>query len=270
MYLHNSSAKQKKQLHLATFNLGYNVQADRIAGTEAQQVQLCQKRYLPGSTTETGLSKCTENASDFLARYDLFGLQEVNRYTQHLLENAIRRWKKRMKFHSTYYFDQSWGVVVGFDETVTGPGHVIYAGHIPQNIYSPDRRGIIAVYFPKLFLVFINLHAPHNLNLEKEVQRILDEIEKFAPSNLAVYHAIMVGDFNDDSGRLINQKFSVFGQTLSLPHKEWVRSCCRDSQYKYPGDYIFTSNNDWKHYGFPEDYDRDRELMSDHDPVILK
>jgi len=48
-------------------------------------------------------------------------------------------------------------------------------------------------------------------------------------------------------------------------------TCCTDINYQYVGDYILTTDYDNEniYFGLPLYYNRETNLYSDHDPVVL-
>jgi hypothetical protein len=242
-----------RSLLVATFNLGYFVMANIQHGTEAKQVELCQKRY--GGEQDRTISRCTYNAAKFLSHYSLFGLQEVNPIYRSSLEREIG---------SKFRFVPGDRILVGYDPSVTGPGIAV----TPVDFVIPchpakDRRGMQVVYFPHLDLLFVNLHAPHNIDLKVEIEACL------APITYKPKRVIMVGDFNDHEGTLLHLHIDVFGKRLRVPGGERINTCCADNGYKSTGDYILVDANEHEYYGRPPNYQRNNPLMSDHDPVVL-
>ena len=82
----------------------------------------------------------------------------------------------------------------------------------------------------------------------------------------------MVGDFNDYEGKILNEYINIFGMELKIPlNSEIPTTCCNDVNYNYVGDYILTTDYDYKniYFGLPLDYNREINLYSDHDPVVL-
>jgi hypothetical protein len=82
----------------------------------------------------------------------------------------------------------------------------------------------------------------------------------------------MVGDFNDYKGEILSETINIFGNVLRIPFNNKVpTTCCADVNYQYVGDYILTTDYDNKnlYFGLPLNYDREQNLYSDHDPVVL-
>lgn len=257
------------KLKIATFNLAFHVMANQVNGSEAQQVELCQASYAEGGCA------CTKNAAKFIAQYDLFGLQEVNlNYYDDLKANiSAANPKASFVFTLATYFG-NWGVVIGFNEKVTGSGVAPLSGLLPSNPKAPDHRGIQSVYFKRFDLLMINLHAPHQIDLKKEIEFFGQKLNKFVQGDLKNLKIVVTGDFNDDGARLAKQEITILGHSVRIPSTQkgaiLVKSCCTDSGYRYPGDYIMINQNvKFDHYGFPPGYVRGKPLMSDHDPVVL-
>lgn len=269
-------------LKVASLNMGYNVMCNRVKGSEAPFVALCQSvypKYGGWANQDAAISAGTYNSAVFLSDYDLFGLQEINVKYQEPFEDvliSIGEEKHRdYRFINSYYFG-GWAVTVGYDQNKLGEGVQITPNDF--SLGSSRPRGLQAVYFPDHELLFINLHAPHNINLKQELDYKGKQIEKFfaeafGDTEYKVKRIIMAGDFNDDSGSLLNQTINMFGLNIKLPvpgHKV-PKTCCTDTNYIYVGDYILDSNpnNGNIYFGLPLGYNRKTDLYSDHDPVVL-
>jgi endonuclease/exonuclease/phosphatase family metal-dependent hydrolase len=253
------------KLKIVTFNLAFNVMANKVQGTEAPLVKLCQTSY-----TEGGFA-CTKNAAKFLAQYDIFGLQEVNLDYFDDLKANIRAANPNAKFVFAYatYFG-NWGVVIGFNQKVTGSAVELLKGLLPDNLQAPDHRAIQSLYFKRFDLLMINLHAPHDINLKKEIEIFGQKLKKSVVGDLTNLKVVVTGDFNDYTGKLLKQEVTILGHSVRIPESKLVKSCCTDSSYRYPGDYVMVNQNiKVDHYGFPQGYVRGKPLMSDHDPVVL-
>lgn len=243
----------KIHLKVASLNLGYEVMANRVTGSEAPAVKLCQSTYSGGwKNLEHTISVCTHNAAKLLSHYHIFGVQEVNSTYVRSFVQTIRESNPTAK----YRFIPGLGVMVGYDENITGEG-------IPltTSTHKLGDRGLQAVWFPKLDLIFVNLHAPHDIDLIPEIQKSLIGI------TVQPTRALIVGDFNDFMGIILQRTISAFGLILRLPGSS-PHTCCADSAYNYPGDYIFT--NLAGYYGYPPHYVRGAPLLSDHDPITFE
>ncbi len=268
------------KLAVISFNLGYNVIRDKLQGSERKLVKKCQNNY-----GQTGFfSRCSKNAIDYIAKlekepdviYDLFLLQEISyssikKVTSHFAQ-AIENTDKKAKFyhHFSLYFG-NWAVVLMYNQTIFGNGVNLldedgkYFILIEQN----DARAFQCVWFEKVGLVVINLHAPHDIDLVTAIEEKGKEIEIIHPY-VKPKRVIMGGDFNDFNGTISKQSVLMFGHELKLISKP-PKSCCEDSSYKYVGDYIFDSKepSNSSYFGFPSKYERYNPIMSDHDPVVL-
>jgi hypothetical protein len=244
-----------KYIHLkvASLNLGYQVMANRIAGSEAGLVKACQTSYAGGwKNSEHTLSVCTHNAAKLLANYHIFGVQEVNlAYIRQFIQ-TINESNPSAKYH----FIPGLEIMIGYDETITGEGVPL-----TSSSHRLGDRGLQAVWFPKLDMIFVNLHAPHNIDLIPEIHKSLAGI------TIQASKALIVGDFNDFAGLILKNTISAFGLTLRLPGPS-PNTCCADTTYAYPGDYIFT--NLMGYYGYPPKYIRGSPLLSDHDPITFE
>lgn len=282
-------------LRIATLNLGYNVMANHPAGSEKPLVEFCRLKFNPGTKfagwedSSKDISACTNNSARFLLDYDLFALQEVNKKYRGKFEEYLRERGEELigsggKFkdyvmETTYYFGD-FGLTTGYDRNILGNGiritpdkFLIYDDSQPAEKIT-DVRAMHALWFPKHRLLFINVHAPHNINLK----RVLEErcraiaqwfIQKIGRIEL-IDRVLIAGDFNDDRGNLLKTEINAFSRSISVPGKKLVKSCCADSGYRFPGDYVMDSKSTQvKYYGLPANYDRQRDIYSDHDPVIL-
>lgn len=255
---HTVSFYAQNSLKIITLNLGYNVIANIVAGSESSLVEMCQTAYGGGwKDSSRTISTCTYNSAELLSHYTLFGLQEVHPKYRTKLQETIQGFNPS----ANYKFISGAGILTGFDQNVTGEGVLL-----TPSTYLLKDRGMQIISFPKLGLIFINLHAPHNINLKKEIEKNCSQIKlSSAPKRV-----IMVGDFNDFKGSLLTKSIDVFGFHLRIPNATHLLTCCADSEYVYPGDYILTSNYKGEHYGYPPKYVRGRPLISDHDPVVLQ
>lgn len=253
---HTLSFRAQDELKIATLNVGYNVMTNIVAGSEKSLVKICQTKYNGGWKDPTQkISTCSYNSGELLSHYTLFGIQEVPKEYKEKFQETIQT----LNPTANYYFIYGSNILTGFDQNVTGKGISL----TPSNYLLIDR-GMQIIWFPKLNLIFINLHAPHNINIKYEIEKNCAKIKIDRSERI-----IMVGDFNDFKGTLLNQSIDIFGHQLMIPGMMSIPTCCADSQYQYPGDYIFTSNYKWKYYGYPPNYSRGNPVISDHDPVVL-
>ena len=279
-----------QKLKVVSFNLGYNVMNNRVEGSEAEQVYICQKKYNGGwKNSEQTISSCSYNAAEFLSgfkssqrdnnvrssgtNYNLFGLQEISPKYQQAFEQALLKNNPYLQFLSSNYLGTS-NLVTGFDVNVTGPGVPITPPNTPFPLRLKNknkRRGVQAIYFPKIELLFINIHAPHDIDLLKGItelgKAIEKEFQKLEKNGSKPKRVIMVGDFNDHTGILINKPIKIFDLTMKVSRK--ILTCCTDANFIYPGDYIFDTEINAGYYGLPKGYVRNSPSMSDHDPVVL-
>lgn len=256
-------------MKIASLNLGFNVMSNLILGSEGVFVEKCQKMYptnLGWANTSKELSTCTKNSAKFLSEYDIFGLQEVNKKYQEVFQNTIQNYKpeKKFKFISSSYFNNG-AIVIGYDENVLGKGFAVTKDM--KLSHGEDKRAIQAVWFPKKSFLFINLHAPHKANLKELIEGSCNKINlTLVKHKIYPNRVIMVGDFNDYKGDLLNKVIEVFRKRLRLPNAKIPKTCCADNGYKLVGDYILDSKREYIYFGIPKNYNR---IYSDHDPVVL-
>ena len=257
-------------MNIACLNLGYSIMSNIISGSEAMAVKKCQINYPKNKgwyDSNKEISMCTFNAVQFLSDYDLFGVQEVNNKYKKVFIDTIKssHQDKKFEFLSSCYHGNS-SIITGYDRNVLG--HGIQLTNNLKLSSDNDERAIQLIWFKKHSLLFINLHAPHNINLKKEIEKICNNIKLLVkPSKI-----IMLGDFNDCEGKILNVSIDIFGMKLKVPlNNEVPTTCCSDVNYDYVGDYILTTDYDDKnvHFGLPLDYNREINLYSDHDPVVL-
>lgn len=255
-------------MNIACLNLGYSIMSNIVSGSEAIAVKKCNLKYPENKgwyDENKQISMCTFNAVQFLSEYDLFGVQEVNNRYKNVFMDTIRSLNVNFEFLSSDYHSDT-SIMTGYDKNVLGNG-VQLTNNLKLSS-DTDDRAIQIIWFNKHSLLFINLHAPHDISLKKEIEKICNNIKlSVRPSKI-----IMVGDFNDGKGEILNQCINIFGMELRIPvNNEIPTTCCTDINYQYVGDYILTSdyNNQNIYFGLPLNYDRETNLYSDHDPVIL-
>lgn len=257
-------------MNIACLNLGHSIMSNIISGSEAMTVQKCQTNYPENDgwyDSNKKISMCTFNAVQFLSNYDLFGVQEVNDKYQKVFIDTIKlsNKKRNFEFLSSCYHDNT-NIITGYDKNILGCG-IKLANDLKLSSENDDRA-IQLIWFKKHSLLFINLHAPHNINLKEKIEKICNNIKLLVrPSKI-----IMVGDFNDCKGKILNVSINIFGMELKIPLNSVVpTTCCSDTNYDYVGDYILTTDYYERniYFGLPLDYNRETNLYSDHDPVVL-
>lgn len=251
-------------MKMACLNLGYSVMSNKISGSEGSFVKKCQLLYNNGwCDINQNFSKCTLNAVEFLSEYDIFSVQEVNNKYKNVFINKIRLFNPNFHFLSSIYHNDA-SIMIGYDYKKFG--HGIKLTNNMKLCSSDDERAIQIIWFNKHSLLFINLHAPHNIDLKSSIELVCNSIElDVNPEKI-----IMMGDFNDELGELLYKSINIFGMELRLPNNSYIpKTCCEDVEYEYPGDYIFVSDyyNDKIYFGLPPNHGIN--LYSDHIPVIL-
>lgn len=303
-------SQSERNLRVVSLNVGYNVMSNIAEGSEAPFVRRCQTFYprppwgrpdLAGwARYEEGnpITNCALNSAEFLVNFNLFGLQEVNPNFQREFSEVIRETGRNNDKDFEFYDNNYSGrpatntIVMGYDRNVMGQGLVI----TPQNygFGHPNNRGVLhAVYFPLRNVLFVNLRAPPGIDdLKIHLDRAFEDVrQNLLASWPAVtfrnLRVIVVGDFNDCAGTLLNYsnsgKFKILGRPLILHVRpvglgQYVyalrnveRTCCFP-EYRCYGDYIFDSfpvESKLYYFGPPIDYQREVDLYSDHDPVIM-
>lgn len=250
---------------------------------------------------ETGsITHCANNSAMFLLDHNLFGLQEVNPNFQQEFITQIRNRGKNIGKDFEFYDNNYPGVlannmiITGYDRNVMGQGILMTPAN--YNFGYQDVIGVLqATYFPKRNLLFINVHAPLNsqdINLAFRLSIAFGQIQENLPkiwptTDFRNIRIIVVGNFNDCDGVLINEsrkgEFKIFGKELRLhvdPTQQEqhllaarnVEHTCCFPDYKCYGDYIFDSlpfPQKLYYVGPPIDYQKEVDLYSDHDPVVM-
>ena len=253
-----------QSLNVITFNLGFSIQRNdsRKKCSEQPMVLRCQKTYGSGPL-QHGLAPCTRNAADGMLSFfqprqpDLIGLQESDaqsttnlvRYLQKFASQPVEFRRIGREVCSIIY-----------NRLTMGPGH-------PFFLTAPGLRGGCGVYFPKRNLIFHSLWLDHGTDLHQLLRQF-----KLPHGVTAGFRVVVALDSNDDQtwfGR--GSGLQIYGVTVQHPGSAPDRTCCEDSGYTYPGDYILDSQP-WRtlEYGVPSSLDPQTQLMSDHLPVILR
>lgn len=259
-----------EKYNTACLNMGYHVMDNLIAGSESIFVEKCHIIYNETNGWQNkSISNCTFNAAEFLSKYDLFGIQEVNKRHEIGLFNTILSFNSNFKFLSSNYHDDA-SIATGYDEQVMGPG--IQITNNMKLSSGNDDRAIQAVWFEKFRLLFINLHAPHKIDLKTKIERACYDINLLLKHKYVPDRVIICGDFNDGRGQLFIKSINAFNKEIKIPSRNTIpKTCCADNGYEFSGDYILDSkeHEDNVYFGMPKGYDRMKNLYSDHDPVVL-
>lgn len=311
----SSRTGQSKPMTMLTLNVSYNTMNNTVAGSDATHVAKCQamhpltdingdivEGYDGWFSTDKDISTCSVATASFIAKFDIFALQEVDEKKQDRFEEIIQYYATeghkidvevgdstpdRLPVYK--FLTGEKGLVVGYDETAVGSAIVVKNLPFPLSRINPaglDRRSFMLVYFPKLKMLFGNIHSPRLTNLKYELDVLfayLESIMKDAKIRYMDLHGtpmvydrvVLAGDFNDYTGSLNGVEIEAFGKVLSIPTSssgQPIKSCCTDSDFQYPGDYIMDSARHilgTYHYGYNIGYNRGNPLMSDHDPIVL-
>jgi hypothetical protein len=176
-------------------------------------------------------------------------------------------------FPETYQTVGSSSTYFIYNSSVFGQGQLL--SHKRLYIIQ-EGRPMIIVWFPKVELLAVNLHAPHKINLKDGIEKTFNSVK--ISSSIHPKRIIITGDFNDAYYAPL-QELNLMGKVLRQ-HSSPPKSCCADSSYNYSGDYIFDSDLMMKgFYGVPSDARNPilyhfpsgtkSRLMSDHDPVVF-
>lgn len=251
---------------IISYNLGYNIVLNQIRGSEYKMVERCQQEYNGGWKIQKKLSQCSANAFDFLAnsKADIIGLQEINME----LWPYLKQYYNNLTNNKFEYFIGI-NTILGSNMDIMGKGIQVISEHF--YIGEKDKRGMIAIFYPKYGYLIINIHMPHNMEI---IDSINERINKYIESKIdgqLVKRIIIMGDFNDGKQEINSNTFiSGFNKKIRLPKFPLPLTCCNDVNYIFSGDYILDSNLDLNiYFGIPPLYERHNPLISDHDPVIL-
>lgn len=245
-YNYMGKANPMENMRMITFNLGTNIQLGKAEGTEKLFVELCQREYNFG-TKRSRISPCSQNALDWLKEQnaDLIGLQEL---TAEFLDELKVQFAHLPDGGVKYQY-------AGYENSIC----LIYNGQMlgeasylsDDNLFFVNNyRPMLIVYFPKVKLVAVNLHAEHDIALKTEIEDKYNTILSYYP-DLEIDRVVVLGDFNDTEHKL---KSLYLSKLSCKQHSNIVPTCCADSNYQYYGDYIFDSDyNLIGRYGTPLD-----------------
>lgn len=265
----------RPSLKMVTLNLGFNVMANKVKGSEGPLVQRCQLQYpeTGGWSESNKISQCSANAVDLLADYDLICLQEANPKHWRTFENKLFSSGQLKGRQYASFYDPRLLLAVVYDQPLLGSGVLLTApgclwGDCEKKL--PDSRGLQVLYFSRWNLAVGNLHAPHGIQLKPSLEMAFKELT--IPIGVRIERMLLAGDFNDYKGQLLKDDVTVnvWNQRLRVLLKASPTSCCYDTGYQHPGDYILDSlqgSLGVLSYGIPDGYNRDLLPMSDHDPV---
>ena len=249
LQLYSFVISQSDRLKIITFNIASQVQRNIPSGSEEILVRACQAKYPKyGGWSEHPknghliLSQCTFNTAIWLASHhpDLIGLQEST--STHLFEivEAINR-------RTSHQYESVGAGPVQFIYNIESFGKGYLLSPPDLHMIQIGRRMII-VWFPQIKLLAVNLHAPHQVDLKKQILDTFNTV----PINVNPDRIVMMGDFNDAYNQPLTQLTimnKILRQHGSPPH-----SCCTDMEYRLIGDYIFDSEYQRSgFYGIPDD-----------------
>lgn len=258
------------QLKIVTFNIATNVQNNIVTGSEAIAVTNCQRTHpqnngwsvspnamLNSNYNQRNLSQCTLNAVTWIASRnpDLVGIQEsVPTYLGNICSQISEKSGKE------YQSIGSGSVQFIYNRLHLGEGVLLSE---PNLHIIEENRLMIVVWFPKIKLLAINLHAPHNVDLGESITNTFETVSiSIKPDRI-----IMTGDFNDGYRSPLTE-LNLIGKVLRQ-HGEPSKTCCLDTNFRFQGDYIFDS--DYTKDGFYGVPNSVYALpMSDHLPVVFE
>lgn len=252
---HLPSVRTGQRLRVISFNLGFHVQTNKLEGTEKAFVARCQKQPGGNAIQKSGFSACSTRALTWIrdSTPDLVGLQEINTAKTKEMANFF---ENKLKF----VFYESVGFL--YNETLLGSPREISTG-LKVGGY---HRYFYAVWFKKVKMVAIVVHAGHNIRLQKLLQETIDKA--FQGFTEAPDYIVLTGDFNDPAQKL--QSVSVLGHDVKQAGIPPLTCCYPD--FNGTGDYVLywsRANSKSLYYGTPfEASIYNSVLMSDHHPVL--
>lgn len=255
----------KIPLRIVSFNLAFGIQKNEIYKTsERVMVERCKREFPPNGDSDIhNLSACTRNAAnqilfDFFNGFpDIIGIQEAYGPSMKALLTYIQNLSS---YDNTKYIlsgEETCSII--YNELTMGQGESFFV----FSKYKGLRCGN-AVYFDNSKLLVLNLWFEHNINIKKVIEGL-----KLTQYSLQPRRIIITTDSNDHYGKYEKIYLHLLNLTLKHPGKP-NKTCCEGSNYKFVGDYIFDSDVDRANfYGIPTSVNKNKQLMSDHLPVIL-
>lgn len=252
---HLPSVRTSLRFRVISFNLGFHVQTNKLEGTEKAFVAKCQKQPGGNSIQPSGFSVCSTRALTWIhdSVPDLVGLQEVNTTK---MKEMTRFFENTLK--TTFY--ESVGFL--YNEALLGSPIEISTG-LKVGGY---HRYFYAVWFEKVKMVAIVVHAGHNIPLQKMLQETINKA--LQGRNEVPDFIVLTGDFNDPTQKL--KSVSVLGHEVKQAGIPPLTCCYPD--FNGTGDYVLywsRKNSKPVYYGTPpEALFYNNVLMSDHHPVL--
>ena len=213
-------------LRVVTYNLGLNIQRNRVKCSDGIITKKCRKRY-PSTkgVDDTGMSLCTLNALRMLdvSVVDIVGFQELDN-----AEAVVKR-------------------MPGYSIISNGTCGVMYRKYLDAEFIkiktkTKKIRSICAAYFPSLELLFLSVWLNHD---NGKLQSLESIPLKKSLEGRKVSRIIWTMDSNDYSGnelRNVSLRQNVVPNRTGQRLCDDLKSCCEDSDYTYVGDYIFDTH----------------------------
>lgn len=235
-------------LRVVSLNLGTNVQRNLLEGSEKVMVARCNR-----ASTD-----CAQNAAKWICDKgaSLAALQE-GPYSDRFVET--------LKDRGYTLFNKG---TVGVAVCVPGCAECEELYSVPSakaaKAVHPSLRGVVAVYLPDIELVFVSLWLNHDEDKVQAIE-ILDKPLRKVLGSRPCSRVILGMDSNDDRGELLGKSVRLLGKKVFNAARKGSLTCCEDSDYKYPGDYIFDSAEGTVMQLGPSGK---QQLMSDHMAVF--
>lgn len=259
-----------------SLNVDYNAMTNNDVNSPSI-ITKCQQTFptFKGWADQAGsISNCTLNAAAFISGYTIVALQEVSaRYFDFFHGQAKAFAKKKnvddlRRSMTSYQEGSDKKLVTLYNPAITGD-----ARNISNQLKLTDGntyRNVLALYFAKLKMVFVNIHAFPQTGA-REIQELFDNLNLIIVGNsYDVKRVVVAGDFNDPGGLLLDASFKIGSMNVQIPFGSDVpKSCCEHLAYSVYGDYIFDSKQGRDVLSTPVDYVRYKPMMSSHDPVTL-
>ena len=261
----------ESHLKIMSINLGNNIFKNMLDGSEKRKVEHCREEY-------HNSSKCTQNVAEFMDSQgpDILGLQECSRNVSTFVE-----WmggEEMYTGHQEKVGSHLSACAVVYNHHTMGQHESIDLKHEHEMsgewaAYKEIHgvRSAAAVFFPKHGMIFASVWMGHlsEQSLKSALEQFAQTVYKSVPATIS--RMVVAMDSNDYSDALSG--FSVLideGTDMRLKHNGSPHSCCDDTEYAYPGDYIMDTESNTRTVLMDVGGGFDPNLMSDHKPVCLE
>ena len=262
----------ESHLKIMSINLGNNIFKNMLYGSERQKVEHCREEYLNDS------SQCTQNVAKFMASQgpDILGLQECSRNVSTFVD-----WMgggEMYTGHQEKVGSHLSACAVVYNHHTMGQHESIDLKHEMAGEWAAYKeihgvRSAAAVCFPNHGMIFASVwmaHLSSHKKLRSALEQFAQTVYKSASAQHTISRMVVAMDSNDDSNALSGFSVLIEGTDMRLKHNGSPHSCCDDSNYAYPGDYIMDTESNTRTVLMDVGGGFDPNLMSDHKPVCLE